>query len=110
MSRYSNRKKAINENDLYRNSLENRGVKKVIQYKTPTMSYPSVEETRRITTVTHVWAHGDRFWKLANQYYADPNMWWVIAHYNKKPTEAHVEIGTEINIPQPLSRILKLLR
>ena len=42
-------------------------------------------------------------------YVDDTNLWWVIAWYNKKPTEAHVKAGETIVIPLPLDKILRHL-
>jgi len=49
---------------------------------------------------------GDRFEKLAAQFYDDPEMWWVIAAFNKKPAEFLLSPGDIINIPLPLEYIL----
>ena len=40
-----------------------------------------------------MWKLGDRFYKLADQYYGDPTLWWIIAWYNRMPTESHAEGG-----------------
>jgi nucleoid-associated protein YgaU len=49
---------------------------------------------------------GDRYWKLASRYYGDPKLWWAIAWYNQRPTEAHLKAGTKIFIPQPIDKVL----
>mgnify|MGYP003344114216 CR=1 FL=1 len=36
--------------------------------------------------------------KLADEYYGDSRDWWIIAKYNLKPTEAHIQIGDIIEI------------
>jgi nucleoid-associated protein YgaU len=109
MSRYNTRTKATNTNDLYEKMFEKRGIKKIIQYRTPKLRYPSDEEKSSISAIRYTWKIGDMFWRLAEKYYGDPKMWWVIAQYNKKPTEAHLEIGDEIEIPLDLSRVLGVL-
>jgi len=35
-------------------------------------------------------------------------MWWVIAWFNKLPTESHIKLGDVIYIPMPLNEILKI--
>ena len=57
----------------------------------------------------HIWKEGDRFFKLAHQYYGDSTMWWVIAWFNRTPTEAHVSLGDTIYIPRPLDLVLDYL-
>ena len=109
MSRYTRRIKATNTSDLYEKVFEDRGIKKVVQYRTPTLRYPTDEELQDIDRIKYTWRLGDMFWRLADKYYGDPNLWWVIAQFNKKPTEAHMELGEEIEIPLELSKVLGVL-
>ena len=53
---------------------------------------------------------GDRYFKLAYEYYGDSKLWWVIAWYNQKPSEADVKNGDTIFIPLPLDKVLSALR
>ena len=109
MSRYHRRLKAINADQLYDKVFESRGVKAILQYRTETLRYPTDEELQDIDRVKYTWRLGDMFWRLADKYYGDPNLWWVIAQFNKKPTEAHMELGEEIEIPLELSKVLGVL-
>ena len=109
MSRYSNRRKATNRNKMYQKVFESRQVEEIKQYKTPTISYPTDEQLKRISHVIHTWKYGDQFYKLADRHYGDAKLWWIIAQYNQKPTEGHVELGEEIKIPFPLARVLKIM-
>lgn len=95
---------------MYQKTFEKRQVEEIKQYRTPAISYPTEEQLKRIDYVVHVWHYGDRFFKLADQHYGDPKLWWVIAQFNQKPTEGHMEIGEEVRIPFPLARVLKILR
>jgi len=105
--RYKKRMKAINNELLYEDHFIKRKVRFIEQYTTPKLKHPSVAQVASLTNVQHVWKHGDKYYKLANQYYNDPKLWWVIAWYNRKPTEAHVALGKIIYIPLPLEDILK---
>ena len=109
MSRYSNRTKATNRNKQYQKLFEGREVKEIQQYRTPVLNHPTEQQLDRIGYVTHIWVYGDRFWKLAFEHYGDSKLWWVIAQFNQKPTEAHVDLGDEIRIPFPLARALKAM-
>jgi len=51
---------------------------------------------------------GDRYFKLAHRFYGDSKLWWVIAWFNKKPTESHVDVGDLILIPTDLYQILNI--
>jgi len=73
------------------------------------MANPSVRARAAIRSTTHVWTYGDRFYKLANQYYNDVTFWWVIAWYNSVPTEANLKTGDLIQIPLNLESALKSL-
>lgn len=44
---------------------------------------------------------GDRFDTLANQYYTDPSLWWVIsiANENLPQNSLFIPLGTQIRIP-----------
>ena len=84
-------------------------VKNIVQYATPYMYQPTVGDRMATTTDSHIWAYGDRFYKLANQYYGDVNYWWVIAWYNGYMTEAGIFPGDLIEIPVDLEQALTML-
>lgn len=107
--RYDGRQILLNNASLYRSVFNERGVRFIRQYNTPTMKYPTSEEIQELETIGHIWSQGDKFFKLAHSYYGDASLWWVIAWYNKKPTESHVAIGDTVYIPTPLSKILRFL-
>ena len=45
--------------------------------------------------------------KLADRYYSEPTLWWVIAYYNLTPTELYVIPGMNIQIPYPIEDIIR---
>ncbi len=63
----------------------------------------------QIRTNSHVWKYGDRYYKLANTYYGDPQLWWIIAWYNGYPTEVNVKIGDVLEIPLNFEQIIEVL-
>lgn len=111
MSRYKNRRIVINDSTKYSETeiFEKRGVKKITQYTTPRIRQFSREEYNSVRYERHYWTAGDRFWKLADKYYGDPKLWWVIARWNFSPTESHVSEGDEIRIPLNLRRAMELI-
>ena len=109
-NRYDGVPERINREEMYKDSLEKRGVKHIIQFKTFNMRHPTASQLSRITQVSHTWALGDRYYKLAHKHYGDSRWWWIIAWFNQKPTESHVELGQVVNIPFPLERVLGILR
>jgi len=108
-SRYDNRSERATFEETYREILKKRNVKTINQYTTPVLKYPTASEMRNLQIFNHVWKIGDRFYKLADKYYDDPKLWWVIAWFNRSPTEAHFTMGEIVNIPLPLEEILQIL-
>ena len=108
-NRYANRRIVINDDDLYANSLRKRHVRHMNQYDTAHLTYPSISEIKNLTRIKHIWKTGDRYYKLAVQYYGTTEHWWIIAFYNQRPTEANVKVGDVIYIPLPLERIIQYL-
>ena len=110
MSVRNNRNKVLNNNiDFYSSFIKKRNIKAIKHFATPIMTHPTIEQRASIPTEIHIWTYGDRFYKLADTYYSDPNMWWVIAWYNGIPTEADVLNGDAIYIPLSLSDALIVL-
>lgn len=104
--RYLKRRLLRNNMEAYAKLFEERDVKAITQYNTAIFNYPSAADIRELTSVQHIWHTGDRYYKLAAKYYGEPTYWWVIAFYNKAPTEAHLSLGDVIDIPLPLERVL----
>ena len=104
--RYDNRTIAMNDSEVYKEILETRGLQRARQYTTPTFRYPTAAEMLNFQTIGHMWNYGDRYYKLADRYYNNPELWWVIAFFNQKPLEHHVSLGEVIKIPVPLDAVL----
>lgn len=109
MNRYDGRTIFRTSNDLYLDELNARGLKAFRYFATPVMPDIGEEDLSDIDEIGHVWSMGDRYYKLAAKYYNNPELWWVIAWYNGKPTEAHLKIGDVVSIPLPLWKTLSLL-
>ena len=85
-----------NNTDLYKKVREERGVKNIYQFRTKLFNKI---DKGSVETFSYVWKKGDNLFKLANRFYGNRDYWWLIAHFNEKPTDAHFEIGEEIFIP-----------
>lgn len=57
----------------------------------------------------HIWAFGDRLDKLANKYYSDDELWWVIALVNNIDFPMGIPIGTVLKIPAQAEEIIDRL-
>tara|TARA_R100000908_G_scaffold54220_1_gene29467 strand:+ start:561 stop:893 length:333 start_codon:yes stop_codon:yes gene_type:complete len=104
--RYRRNKIIRNKEPIYEEALENRGKNFVRQYALPKFRRLTKAQIASLEKVPHVWSEGDRYYKLAQLYYGDSSLWWVIAWFNKKPTEAHVNFGDLIYVPIPLEKAL----
>tara|TARA_R110002153_G_scaffold39335_3_gene113380 strand:+ start:3398 stop:3730 length:333 start_codon:yes stop_codon:yes gene_type:complete len=109
MSRYNSRRKAINKNEKWEKTLEERGVKQIEQYVTPRFKNPTEKQLARIITKEYMWKTNDRYWRIAARELGDASLWWVIAKLNNKPTEAMLDAGDIIKIPLDIGIALEVL-
>lgn len=109
VSRYEQRRKLTNAKKYYENLFKARDLKFIRQYESPKFKYPTDEQIGSLELFERVWKRGDKFSKVAEQEYGDARMWWVIAWFNKTPTEAHLKYGDVIQIPFPLERALDFM-
>ena len=90
--------------------LEERGVKSITFYSTAEFAPLTKEAFSSMHSLRHIWTAGDRYYKLSYKHYGSTKYWWVIAKYNQKPTESHVNLGDELFIPFPLQDAIEALR
>jgi len=109
MSRYGSSNVTNNDSDFYSPLAEKRGLKAIQHFQTVVIHNPQIFERMQIRTNSHVWKYGDRYYKLANTYYGDPQLWWIIAWYNGYPTEVNVKIGDVLEIPLNFEQIIEVL-
>ena len=62
----------------------------------------SINDIYVVTTI------GDRFDLLANQYYRDPSLWWIIsiANENLPQNSLYIPVGSQIRIPSNPSSVI----
>lgn len=107
-SRYYKTGIIVNDFDEYKEILERRGITKARQYRNNILKYPTPKDISEMDIVTSVWKLGDSMMKYAHMYYEGrANLWWIIAHFNGKPTDHHFKIGDIIYIPLPLDIVLR---
>lgn len=108
-SRFDKRSKFKNMDEMFKEHFKKRDVNHIVQYTSPVFNHVDANTDYKFTEDVHIWKANDRLYKLAHEHYGDSALWWVIAWYNKKPTEAHFEIGETIYIPKPLEEILNVM-
>jgi len=101
-----NRSKAKNSNDQYKDIFDEKGVKFIEQFRTPSLKkIPDL-----LPTFDYVWKQGDQYWSLSYKYFGNRKYWYVIALLNNKPTESHVSIGETIKIPYDIYQALEVIK
>ena len=106
MPRHGSNSKMENTEELYEEFFEERGINKIVHYKTANWPPLTASVRARFVTIRHRWKLGDKYWKLATTHYGDPKMWWLIAWYNETPTEAHLKQGDLVLVPKPVDKVL----
>ena len=97
---------SIQNSETMKEILDNRGVTQITHYNTKILKTLTAQQISTLTVDTHYWSSEDRYWKLAAKYYGDPKYWWIIAWFNKKPTEQHIQLGETILVPLYLDEVL----
>jgi len=111
-NRYDNRKIIHNNNGLYYNILEGRGLSntKLVHYNISKVVPLSQEEVDSFSLTGHIWQASDTLYKLSHLYYGSIEYWWIIAWFNQKPTDYNIELGDSIWIPFPLEEAILLYK
>ena len=92
----------LNEHPLYKQKLEQRGIKSFRHFSKMKMSNITPDDMSRLSIMDHIFKTGDSLKKLAFEYYGDTRHWWIIATFNKKPIDNLIKVGDIMHIPMPL--------
>ena len=109
MSRYSNYPLVENDLDFYKEKLDVRYTKSIIHHRPNTATSLDYDFITNLSYVNEVWNTSIKLFKLADKYYGDPNLWWVIGLVNKKPTDAHWKNGDLIYIPIDPTPVIRMV-
>ena len=99
----------LNQHELYKKKLKDRGIKSFRHYSKMKFSQISPADMKNLTIMDHIFKTGDSLSKLAYQYYGNSRYWWVLAVFNKKPIDNLIKLGDIIHIPMPLEEIYYLI-
>lgn len=110
IKRYTNRKVNYNTEELIQKILDRKNIPAIKHYNSPVIEIPTYLDRVNIKTTTEIWKRGDRLYKYAEKYYSNPELWWIIAMYNNKPTDAHFIIGDVFYIPTDLANLFEYLK
>ena len=100
-------KKTINKNEL-EVFLNERDLEKIVIFENFTFNV--TDNTDDFEFIEHIWSHGDKLYKLAQRYYKNINLFWVISLFNKKPTDADYQYGDIVYIPVNVRDFLREVR
>jgi hypothetical protein len=100
---------ATESKKIYKQYLEDRDLNNIVYYSTPDIKKMNMDDLAYLDLDMHIWSLGDRYFKLASNYYGNPSYWWIIALVNDAPTEAHLEIGQIVHIPRNLEQVMEIL-
>lgn len=78
-------------------------------YSTAALKHPTQEDYNRIGSKRVIWKQTSRLTKIAQEHLGSYEYWWVIAWWNKKPTEAHFKHGDVVYVPNDLNLTLEVL-
>jgi nucleoid-associated protein YgaU len=92
----------LNNHELYKTKLRERGLKSFKHYSKMKMSNIAPEDMKNLNIIDHIFVTGDSLAKLAYKYYGDTRYWWILAVFNKKPIDNLIKMGETIHIPLPL--------
>lgn len=70
-------------------------------YSGRTIEFGNISQLNEKFVIKHLWMEGDSWYKLANTYYNEPRLWWIICLANQvtNPLDS-VADETVINIPK----------
>tara|TARA_R110001583_G_scaffold115222_1_gene265752 strand:+ start:1119 stop:1457 length:339 start_codon:yes stop_codon:yes gene_type:complete len=100
-SRYQNRTTFKNTDPSYIKQFSSRKVDSIDQHTTANFIWDASLDFEE-----EYWGVGSRFYKLADKYYGDASLWWIIPWFNQRPLESDFESGDLVMIPVPLEQVL----
>jgi hypothetical protein len=108
-SRYQNRNKTISMMEPFREQEVSQDETIVTHYQS---SQNILDKTKQNFPYSeYQWKYGDKLYKLAQIFYGDSRLWWIIAHVNMKPTDSDYEPGDVLLIPNrnSLDMVIEML-
>ena len=109
LSRYAKTGKFKNSLEQYEQIFDKKEVSYINQYISP----ENVFDKSKIDFAyeEYEWKPNDKLYKLAQRFYGDSKLWWIIAHINLRPTDSHYNPGDVVIIPNKnaLDKVIKFL-
>jgi hypothetical protein len=111
LSRYNKREVVTNisRDYAYSDIFRKRGLVTPMQYTIAEFKQLTQGEIMDLEIEEKLWTLGEKYFKLAHEFYGDPTYWWIIAWFNERPLESDFLPGEVVEIPTPLELILESL-
>ena len=102
-----NNKILINNSEIYDDYFKERGVKSIEHNSFGNLNLDFNQEFYSYNI--HVWRKGDTMIRLANKYYNDYSLWYLIGFFNKKPIDSLYNLGETVKIPTNIEDVIFLI-
>lgn len=108
-NRYKNNEKIINNSSIYKQYLQDRNIKRLVQYST--FDFGSLKDIKSygLDSVTHKVEPFEKLYTISQRYYGAPEYGWLICYTNKLSSELQISVGDSLIIYLPLESVLGLL-
>jgi|TARA_R110002074_G_scaffold386006_1_gene567556 hypothetical protein len=107
--RYNKRSVLNSRKPIDERSVRKRNTNSLTYFSLDSLRHPTQEDYDRIGSRAVIWDETTRLSKLASKHLGNFEYWWVIAWWNKKPTDAHYKVGDVVYIPNNLTMALEAL-
>jgi hypothetical protein len=108
-NRYKNIQKIINNSDTYKQYLQEREIKNLVQYSTFNFNKLKDIDQYGFDTVTHTIEPYERLYNISQKYYGSPEYGWIILYTNKISDETKLKAGDILIVYLPLESVLGLV-
>jgi len=109
-SRYSNKRIVKKTNRNTEKLLKSRDLKAINIVEALSVKPLTDRERSKYQVRTVIWKTSTKMYKLAHYFYGDSRLWWAIAWFNQRPTDAHYVPGDVVYVPFPIENIIQRLR
>lgn len=108
-NRYKNNEKIINNSSIYKQYLQERKIKNLVQYSTFNFSRLREVDNYGLDVISHVVQPFEKLYQISQKYYGSPEYGWLICFTNTIPNELEIKTGDALSIYIPLQAVLGLL-
>lgn len=108
-NRYSKTNKLLNNSPIYKQLLNEKNLKNLVQYATFNFNNLKNINQYNFDSTTHIVEPFERLYMISQKYYGSPEYGWLIAYTNKISNELEIKSGDPLIIYLPLESVLELL-